>query len=60
MRINKNFISPDLSTPDPVIPAKIIDGTDALKGGVKPQQKFRAAFASDEELSLGIAGKLGV
>lgn len=62
MRVYKNFISPDTSTPDIVTPPTIISGKDALNGGVKPRQRFRAVFASDEELKLGIAGKgvLGV
>lgn len=60
MIVCKNFISPEPSTLDPVVPTTIISQKDALQGGVKPQQRFRAAFASDEELKLGIAGKLGV
>lgn len=57
MRVYKNFISPEIDTPDAIIPAKIVDGADALKGGPQRGQRFRAVFATDEELQLGVAGK---
>lgn len=60
MRIYKEFISPEINRPDPVIPPKIVDARDAASNVAKRRQRANAVFASDEELKLGIAGKLGV